>query len=124
MALGEKDDYTGVKPCQELAANYAAAGGKITVKVYPDASHGFDGNPAYNKAYRLATIENYSDCVVMIEPDGRQSYGGQVLPAEDPGIFDLLRKGCMKKGATMWVNARQKEIATQDVIQFLDANFR
>lgn len=33
MALGEKDDYTGVKPCQNIAADYARAGGQVQVKV-------------------------------------------------------------------------------------------
>lgn len=124
MALGEKDDYTGVKPCQDVAADFAAAGGKITVKVYPDAAHGFDGNPEFTRLVRMPTVENYIDCVVTIEPDGRQSYGGQTLAAEDVAIYELLRKGCVKKGATFWTNPRQKEIATRDAIAFLNANLK
>lgn len=123
MVLAEKDDYTGVKPCQDIAADFAAAGGKITVKVYPDSTHAFDGNPEHTRMVRLP-VENYLECVVYIESDGRMSYGGQTLAAGDFAIFDLLRKTCVKKGATVWSNPRQKEIATRDVIAFLDANLK
>lgn len=120
MALGEKDDYTGVKPCQEIAADFAAAGGKIEVKVYPDSTHGFDGNPANTRMFRLPTIENYMDCTVYVEPDGRQTLAGQTFGASEMAIFDLARKTCVKSGATMWTNLKQKEIATKDVIEFLN----
>lgn len=122
MGLGEKDDYTGVKSCQHLAADYSAAGGKITVKVFPDSSHAFDGNPANTRMVRLPTVENYMDCAVVIEPDGQQAYGGQLFAAEDFGIYDELRKSCVKKGASFWSNPAQKEIATKDAIAFLDAS--
>lgn len=121
MGLGEKDDYVGVKPCQELAAEFAAAGGKIDVKVYPGAAHAFDGNPANTRLYRLSDAENYSDCTVRIEPDGRPSYGGKTYAAADPSLMSDIRKTCMKKGASIWSNPAQKEAATRDVIEFLDA---
>jgi dienelactone hydrolase len=124
MALGEKDDYTGVKLCEDVAADFTAAGGKITVKIYPDSAHGFDGNPESRRMVRMPAVENYMDCVVSIEPDGRQSYGGQTLAAEHLAIYELLRKSCVRKGAKFWVNPRQKENATRDEIAFLQANFK
>jgi dienelactone hydrolase len=41
-------------PCEELAREYANAGGRIEVKVYPGASHGFDGDPANTRLFRLS----------------------------------------------------------------------
>lgn len=124
MALGEKDDYTGVKPCQELAEDYSKAGGNIKVKVYPNSSHAFDGDPAHTGMYRARFVENYMDCVVYVEADGTQSYGGKSYPAGDPAIYDALRGTCMKKGASLWTNTTQKANATADVIEFLNDVFK
>ena len=46
MAIGEKDRVSGVEPCRSLAEKYVAAGGNVTVKLYPGAPSGFDGHPA------------------------------------------------------------------------------
>jgi dienelactone hydrolase len=42
MLLGEKDDWTGAKPCVDLATRATESGAPIAVHVYPDAYHGFD----------------------------------------------------------------------------------
>ncbi len=121
MALGEKDDYTGVKPCEELAREYANAGGRIEVKVYPGASHGFDGDPASTRLFRLSTVENYMDCAVVVEPDGRYALGGKHFSeANYEDLLGEMRKSCVKKGASFWTNIAQKEAATRDVLEFLD----
>lgn len=49
----------------------ANAGGKIDVKVYAGATHGFDGDPAPTRRFRIATVENGIDGEVFAEPDGR-----------------------------------------------------
>ncbi|PNG50278.1 MULTISPECIES: alpha/beta fold hydrolase [unclassified Variovorax] len=122
MALGERDDYTGVKPCEELAKDYANAGGKIEVKVYAGASHGFDGDPANTRLFRASTVENYMDCAVVVEPDGRYALGGKYFSeANYEELLGEMRKGCVKKGASFWTNTAQKEAATRDVLGFLDA---
>lgn len=120
MALGERDDWTGVKPCQDLADDFRKAGGKISVVVYPGATHCFDCNPRLTTAFRLPTVENYSDCVIEIEPDGTSVYGGKRFQPGDLAILTELRKSCMKKGTTMWTNPTQKKRATEHVIEFLD----
>ncbi len=33
MLLGERDNYTGVKPCQDIAGDYEKAGGKTMLKL-------------------------------------------------------------------------------------------
>jgi len=123
MALGEKDDYTGIQPCQDVAADFVRAGGTITVKVYPDSSHGFDGNPALTAMTRLRFVENYQDCVVYLEEDGRYTYGAKTYAPGDAALLADMRGGCVKKGANIWTNTTQKDAATRDVIEFLDRNF-
>ena len=121
MALGEKDDYTGVKPCEQLAKEYADAGGRIEVKVYAGASHGFDGDPANTRMARFSTVENYMDCAVVVEPDGRYSTDGKHFSeANYAEMLGELKKSCMKKGASFWTNMAQKDAATRDVLNFLD----
>lgn len=58
MVLGDRDDYTGVEPCQQVADDYAQAGGNITVKIYSGATHGFDGNPKHTGRIDLRWVEN------------------------------------------------------------------
>jgi dienelactone hydrolase len=125
MALGEKDDYTGVKPCKLIADDYARAGGKVKVTVYPGATHGFDGSPENVRAYRAPTVENYIDCIADVEPDGvRVLNGKRFAPQEDAALTAEAKKTCMKKGATMWTNLSQKAQATADVISFLNEAIR
>lgn len=123
IVLGEKDDYTGVKPCQDIAGDYARAGGQVQVKVYPNSTHGFDGNPENLRAIRLPTIENYIDCIVEVDSEGQLIYAGRKFSQGDVAILTELRKTCMKKGATVWTNLTQKQQATEDVITFLHGAF-
>ena len=119
MALAENDDYTGVKPCEALAQEYATAGGKIDVKIYSGASHAFDGDPARTQALFLRSAENYLNCIVYLEEDGSVTYADKHYAQADPSLFSDVRKTCMRKGASIWTNTRQKEAATRDVIEFL-----
>ena len=123
MALGEKDDYSGVEPCRELAAAWRAAGAAVSVTVYPDASHAFDGDPTRTGAQRLRFVENYLDCRLLVEPDGSMSLGERRFAAGDPTVLDAMRSSCMRKGATIWTNQRQKEQATRDAVAFLKSVF-
>jgi dienelactone hydrolase len=44
--IGGSDDWTAPGPCVDLAAKLSAAGEAITITVYPDTYHGFDGPSA------------------------------------------------------------------------------
>lgn len=126
MALGEKDNLTGVKPCEELASGFQKAGGTITIKVYPDASHAFDGDPARTAMINLRFMENYLDCNFDIEEDGQISFGGKTYGPYESSFEAMradMRKTCVKNGAFIWTNPRQKEAATRDVVEFLGAHF-
>lgn len=123
MALGEKDNYTGVKPCQDIADDFSKAGGNISVKIYPGAAHLFDGNPANAAMLNLSTAENYMDCIVYLEEDGNSTYAGKSYTADESLLIADLRNTCMKKGASVQTNTQQKAAATRDVIDFLNKAF-
>ncbi len=121
MALGEKDDWTGVRPCLEWAEGYSRAGGKASVKVYPDSMQGFDVDPDHYNQHRIPMAENYSECTIWIEEDGRPSFAGNRFAAlNDPELFAQLRKTCGKKGASVGPNPEQRKIAASNLIEFLD----
>ena len=125
MGLGDRDNYTGVKPCQDIADDYGKAGGTISVKVYADSTHAFDGNPASTRASRDFMAETFINCVFVVAADGTADFQGQQFDL-DHGFRDLViyarRQRCAGKGATMWTNLRQKEEARRDVLEFLNTN--
>ncbi|HSV58437.1 MAG TPA: winged helix-turn-helix domain-containing protein [Variovorax sp.] len=124
MAVAEKDDM-GVLPCQKLANEYAAVGGKVTVKFYPRASNGFDGHPGAVWMTRDSVIETFAACIVRVEADGRFSYNDKTFAESDSSaLFVEMRKACIRRGGNGWTNLTQKANVTLDVIDFLDANFR
>ena len=125
MAIGEKDQISGVEPCRSLAEKYVAAGGNVTVKLYPGAPSGFDGHPGVVKLYRDASMETFVDCTVLVEPDGRFTYVGKTFAESDTkGLIEEMRKSCIKRGGSGWTNLTQKANVTLDLIEFLDSNFR
>lgn len=123
MALGERDDYAGVKPCQEIASAFGAAGGAITVNIYPGATHTFDGDPAHSGVQQLRVVENFMDCRLYVEEDGSMTLGESRFPAGDPKVMAAMRSACMRHGATIWTNTRQKMQATKDALRFMEAEF-
>ena len=125
IAIGEKDDVAGVQPCKELAKEFAAAGGRVDVKVYPGSSNGFDGSPNDLRMTRDSFIETFVNCIVPVEPDGRSAYNGKTFAEGDTaGLLTELRTSCVKHGGSNWTNLTQKATVTFDLIDFLDANFR
>lgn len=126
VVLAEKDDWTGTKSCEAAANAHAAAGGKVTTKLYPGASHGFDGSPEHTRLTRVWDAATLVDCQGFIEPDGSASYDGKGYPnyvgGGNPDLATDMNKTCVKKGATVWTNVTQKEAVTRDVIDFLNAN--
>ena len=125
MANGSKDTVAGVEPCQNLAKEYAAAGGNVTVKLFPGAPSGFDGHPSVVQLFRDPLMETFVDCNVLVEPDGRSTYAGKTFAESDTrALIAEMRKSCIKLGGSGWTNVTQKANVTLDLIEFLDASFR
>ena len=125
MAIGDKDRIAGLEHCRELGKEYTAAGGEVTLKLYPGAPSGFDGHPNVLQTYDDARMETFADCNVPVERDGRSTYLGKSFAESDTrGLVAELRKSCMKRGGSGWTNLTQKANVTLDLIQFLDLNFR
>lgn len=126
MLLGERDNYTGVKACQDIAADYEKAGGKANVKIYPDSGHQFDGDPARSRMVRDFMAETFIGCVGLVEEDGTVVYEGRRFDPER-GFADMVvyarQQPCAGHGATMWTNPKQKEIAGRDLVEFLNGTF-
>ena len=126
MLLGERDNYTGVKPCQDIAEDYEKAGGKLMLKIYPDSMHAFDGDPAHSRMFHDFMAETFIECVASVEEDGTLVFEGQRFDA-DRGFADMVayarRRPCAGHGVIMGTNRKQREIAARDVIEFLNATF-
>jgi hypothetical protein len=124
IAIGDNDQVTGIKPCQDLAHEYAAAGGKSTVKVYSGATSGFDGDPVNRTMFHDSRAETFVNCNVVVEPDGSSVYEGKKFAETNSSeLFVEMRKSCIKIGASGYTNVTQKANVTLDLIDFLDANF-
>ena len=72
------------------------------MKEAPGASHAFDGNPANTRLFRLGNAENFMDCLVQVEPDGQQTFGGEGHAATT-GASEEMQRSCVKKGASIEV---------------------
>ena len=108
-----------------LAKEYAAAGGSVTVKLYPGAPSGFDGHPAVAQLFHDPLMETFVDCNVLVERDGRFTYVGKTFAESDTSaLIAEMRKSCIKRGGSGWTNLTQKANVTLDLIEFLDSNFR
>jgi dienelactone hydrolase len=44
ILVGDRDDWTPAKPCEELTERAEAAGYPVSIKVYPGARHSFDSS--------------------------------------------------------------------------------
>ena len=44
ILIGERDDWSPAKPCEELTERAEAQGYPVSIKVYPGAQHSFDSN--------------------------------------------------------------------------------
>jgi dienelactone hydrolase len=119
VLIGAEDNYTGVKPCAEYLERIRTAGGNVTLKTYPGAHHGFDGDTRFDRVFFIARAQNYRECVTYIEDDGRVVLAntGEILDARTGP--ELLRRHCMKTGASAGASYAAKMRALEDVQAFL-----
>lgn len=120
VLMGERDDYTTVKACADYLARMRAAGGSAELRVYPGARHGFDGDTRNEREFFFPQAQNLSDCLLYIEDDGSTTYARTGEPLDTPGkASEVMRRDCMKTGATIAADARVKRQALEDVKAFL-----
>ncbi|WP_413457334.1 dienelactone hydrolase family protein [Herbaspirillum huttiense] len=89
MLLGGKDNYTPAAPCVEYADTLRKQGAQVTVKVYPDAYHGFD------RPTRLHVIKSATSA--------RDCHGEYDL---DTSVFTMYRGAQRLSGADATAEAR------------------
>lgn len=102
LHIGELDDWTPARSCQELGALARSMGYDFQVAVYAGARHSFDavGLPP---AIFLSNVDNAAACTPRLA-----SMMGPIL-----NLFELL--GCIKKGATVGHDASATELARESV---------
>ena len=120
VLVGEKDDYTQVRHCAGYLERIRAAGGVAELHVYPGARHGFDGDTRNEREFFYPQALNFSDCLLYIEDDAGTTYARSGERLESPAkAFELMKRDCMKMGATIAADARVKRQALDDVKAFL-----
>lgn len=120
MLLGEADDYTGTKACADYAGRIRKAGGTVELKNYKGAKHGFDGDARNQGGYELANAQNFRDCVMLLEDDGRTVLAktGAVLDTPQKAL-EALKRECMRSGATIGADEKTRQQALEDVKAFV-----
>ena len=120
VLVGERDDYTTIKACADYLSRMRAAGGTAELRVYPGAHHGFDGDTRNERDFFFPQAQNLSDCVLYIEDDGSTTYAKTGEKLETPAkAQEVMKRDCMKSGATIRADARVKRQALEDVKAFL-----
>jgi dienelactone hydrolase len=120
VLMGGRDDYATVKHCGDYLARIRSAGGTAELHVYPEARHGFDGDTTNEREFFFADAQNLSECVLYIEDDGSMTYARTGEPLQTPRrAREVMRRDCMKTGATIAANARVKAQALEDVKTFV-----
>lgn len=120
MLLAEADDYTGAQSCEDYAARIRKAGGTLELVTYKAAPHGFDGDERNVGGYRLENAQNFRDCVMMLEDDGRTVLAATGAVLDSPKrALEALKRSCMRTGASVGANPEAKRKAIADVTRFL-----
>ena len=100
--IGELDDWTPARSCQELGALARSIGYDMQVTVYPGARHGFDAVGLPPSIYQR-NVDNAAACTPRLA-----SMMGPIL-----NLLELI--GCMKKGATVGHHPEATERARANV---------
>jgi dienelactone hydrolase len=117
MLLAGGDDYTGTAQPLLYAERMRACGADVTVEVYPEARHAWE---LPGKAVWLASAENYSRCLFLIEDDGRitDARGGDTLTIAE---FFRLRERYRFFGAHAGGGSGEFKLrVASDVLSFLE----
>lgn len=120
MLLGGKDDYTPAAACVSYADGLRAKGASVTVVVYPDAYHGFDGVGRPKFDARRTTARNCHGNVDLDTLTFTMQKGGRPVTGE-AAASEL--KQCAERGVTLGGDPEAREKAPLDVAAFLKSTF-
>lgn len=120
MLLGGKDDYTPAAPCVAYAETLRAKGAEVSVVVYPEARHGFDGlsSPRY-----FPTFTTGRDCRGAVDLDA-----GTITAVTKNGTVQgeaalVELKRCVTRGVYTGGDMEGREKAPIAVADFLKKVF-
>lgn len=119
--LAARDDYTPAPLAIDYAERMRAAGnGRIKVKVYGAAHHGWE---SIGPVVDIRDAENWSACRNLIEDDGRHFVPSLGRALEEPDYQAWARRHCVTHGAQAGGGtADLKRRATHDLLAFLHAH--
>ncbi len=123
MLLGALDRYAGVDSCREFARKFAAQGGNLTLKVYPDAQHDWDYPGSTH--WIDAAGENSSRCIYDEISSGTWvERGSRIKVVENGNPTGNSKKAsasCMTHGVSGGYNAEARAQSMQDIRGFVRA---
>jgi dienelactone hydrolase len=126
MLLGADDRYVGLDSCREFGKRFAAAGGNLTLKVYPGAQHGWDTPGSTH--WTEAAGQNSSKCIYdEVAPGTWVERGSQIKIAENNRPTATAKKAtahCMTLGVSGGYNAQVRAQSMQDVRGFVREAFK
>jgi dienelactone hydrolase len=119
--LAARDNYTPAPLAIEYAERMRAAGnGRIKVKVYGNAHHGWE---SVGPVFDIKDAENWSCCKNFIEDDGRHFVVAAGQAMSEPEYQAWARRYCVTKGARAGGGTPElKQRATADLLAFLQAH--
>jgi dienelactone hydrolase len=125
MLLGANDTYAGVEPCREFGKKFESQGGKLVLKVYPGAQHGWD-TPG-NTDWHVASGENLSKCRYdEIEPGKWIERGSKIVVTLNNRPTPDVRKArgrCMTHGVSGGYNANIRRQSMEAVRSAVRSEF-
>ena len=120
MLLGGKDDYTPAAPCVAYADTLRAKGARVSVVVYPEARHGFDGltSPRYFPAFTTGR-----DCQGAVDVDtGAVTATAKGATLSGEAALAELRQ-CVTRGVYTGGDMEGREKSPLAVAEFLKTAF-
>ncbi|GGC67074.1 dienelactone hydrolase family protein [Undibacterium terreum] len=124
MALGEKDNYTPAKLCQNFAEVMQRDRQEVEVHVYPDAYHDFDNTNAYFKYHPMSTSAQKCPQIQLDMEHGEYRYLQSGEKLASLGALEELTRACIMRGVSTGANLKQGDRAEADVKAFLRRAFQ
>jgi dienelactone hydrolase len=125
MLLGGEDTYVGTAACREYAKKFEAAGGKLTLRVYPGAKHDWDVPGSTSWTERRA--QNSSRCIYEEVQTGKwiERSSGLTVFVNGAAAPDVkkARSHCRTIGASGGYDATTAKQSMQDITAAVRSTF-